>query len=397
MAGFFQEFAKDLTKGFFNNDYLRDYTHASKTFVTNAYGYAPKYKFLYHVYFDTNFTQMGSPPGLDPKAHNFGLVVKSAQLPKYTFDTAVLNQYNRKRIVQTKIKYDPIQITFHDDNSNMITNLWNNYYTYYYKDGLQTDIVGPNAGSQGEGGVNFPDINTRTQYNNSIAGYDDWGYIGESKNVSSGIKAPFFRAINIYGFNQHNFTLYRLINPMISSFSHDTYDYKETGGVMEHQMTIEYETVQYYTGAIDGKTPSAIVTGFGDTSNYDTKLSPISQPGGNSSILGQGGLVDGVGGFVDALSSGNILGAVKIAGNLQNTFKNPAGVLNAARTEALGAATSWLVNTPNRNNLFNFPTQSTLNNATTVVNQNLVNTSQIVAQTVANSLKTKFSEYSFTK
>jgi len=390
MAGFFQEFAKDLTTGFFTNDYLRDYTHASKTFTTNAYANAPKYKFLYHVYFDLNYLDIPSLP--DANLNNYGLVVKSAQLPKYTFDTATMNQYNRKRIVQTKIKYDPIQITFHDDNNNIMTNLWSLYYTYYYKDGLQSDSNGPYAGNNtigadsGNTNGTVSDINTRTQYAPSIAGYDDWGYIGESSSLS-GVKAPFFRAINIYGFNQHNFTLYRLINPMITSFSHDTYDYKETGGVMEHQMTLDYETVQYYKGAIDGKTPSAIVKQFGDAGNYDNTISPIAIPGSNSTILGQGGLVDGVGGFVDALSSGNILGAVKIAGNLQNTFKNPAGVLNAAKAEALGAATSWLVNTPNRNNQFNFPTASSvLNNATNAAGLTQNQTVAAVGTKIQNSI-----------
>ena len=141
MAGFFQNVLQDAVrtvktegtnavKAFFGNDYLRDYTHASKTFRSNSYAYSPKFKHLFHVYFDINkaFTDIDKNWSEDA---NFGLTVKTVQLPKYGFDLTTLNQYNRKRIIQTKIKYDPIQITFHDDNNNLVRKLWHAYYTYY--------------------------------------------------------------------------------------------------------------------------------------------------------------------------------------------------------------------------------------------------------------------------
>jgi len=381
MAGFFQEFASSVSAGFFGNDYLRDYQHASKTFVTNAYGYAPKYKFLFHVYFDLNESLIGSLSDM-PTDRNYGLAVKTVQLPKYTFDLHTMNQYNRKRVVQTKIKYDPVNIVFHDDNSSLITKLWHNYYTYYYKDGEQPDPMATinksnTALKSLSNNYNTQDINQRNIYEPDISGNDDWGYVGEPALTSAGyqtsklggvVKTPFFRSINIYGFNQHNFILYRLINPVIESFSHDTYDYSQGNGVMEHQMSLQYETVKYYAGAIDGKKPSEIITGFGDSSHYDTTTSPIATPGSNSTILGQGGLLDAAGGFQDALSSGNYLGALKIAGTTLNTFKNPASIVNAAKGDALGVATNWLQGTPNRNTQFNFPTaQQVVSNTNTAI------------------------------
>ena len=138
MAFNLQSFLKDVAGGFFGNDYLRDYTHASKTFRTNLYQNSPKLKFLCHVYFDINPEVY--PVGLNTGV-NFGLYVKDVKLPSYGFNTLQLNQYNRKRIVQTKIKYDPVSITFHDDNANNITRMWNAYYTYYYKDGTKPTVV----------------------------------------------------------------------------------------------------------------------------------------------------------------------------------------------------------------------------------------------------------------
>lgn len=378
MSGFFQNLLKDTASGFFGNEYLRDFTHASKTFRTNAYGYSPKFKFLFHVFFDINESMIAATKSW-PQDHNFGLAVKQVQLPKYSFDLHTLNQYNRKRIIQTKIKYDPINIVFHDDNSNLINRLWYTYYTYYYKDAIQNDVnVNKTSGS----GSSTDNLNKRNIYDPSQQiSSNDWGYIGEGSNAPipdsaaalGSSKPPFFKAINIYGFNQHNFSLYRLVNPMIESFSHDTYDYSQSNGTMEHQMSIQYETVKYYEGAVDGRTPSQVVYGFGDESHYDKSQSPISVPGSNASILGQGGLVSAAGGILDDLENGNYLGAIRTAGIAAKTFKNPSEVLKIAKGEVLGMVTDSLKGTPNRNNLFNFPLPSAsgIASARTAVNSSI--------------------------
>jgi hypothetical protein len=332
MTGFFQDLLKGTAEGFFGNDYLRDYTHAAKTFRTNSYQNAPKLKFLFHVYFEINPAAYSK--GI-ATGSNFGLEVKSVSLPKYSFDTHVLNQYNRKRIVQTKLKYNPINISFHDDNGNMINDMWYNYYTYYYKDANKPVIQssGTNVVSKVINAVKntgSTDYNSRNLYAPDITGNEDWGYIGESSNqsgtvsqASQGIsKIPFFKSIQIYGFNQHKFIQYTLINPIITSFEHDTYNYTEGSGVMENKMTIDYETVKYAEGALNGTSPSNTVPGFGIETNYDTTVSPIARPGSNATILGQGGLVDAGAGIINDLSNGNILNAVRTAGTAYNTFKN---------------------------------------------------------------------------
>jgi len=347
MAGFFQNLLKDTAAGFFGNEYLRDYTHAAKTFRPNAYQYAPKLKFLFHVYFEINpaVYAVGLSTGT-----NFGLTVKTVKLPSYSFDTHTMNQYNRKRIVQTKIKYDPIDITFHDDNGNSIRNMWYNYYTYYYKDANKpvlttTGPVGPQLPNSQP--LNLAaDYNSRNLYKDSITGDEDWGYIGDTSTPSQttlnssigNSKIPFFKNIQVYGFNQHNFVLYTLINPILTRFSHDTYDYSAGNGTMTNTMTIDYETVKYAEGKLDGKAPSNTVPGFGTDSNYDRTLSPIARLGSNQTILGQGGLVDSAGGILSDLSSGNILGAARTAGTAYNTFKN-ANLKQVAKSDITGILT----------------------------------------------------------
>ena len=47
-------FGQDFLKGFIGDNGLRDYTHASKTFRTNGYELAPRFKFNFHTYFNLN-------------------------------------------------------------------------------------------------------------------------------------------------------------------------------------------------------------------------------------------------------------------------------------------------------------------------------------------------------
>jgi len=352
--GFFQDQLKGAAESFFSSDYLRDYQHASKTFTTNGYAYAPKFKFLFHVYFDINKAHLGAF-GNFPTDSNFGLAVKSIQLPKFSFDTHVLNQYNRKRIVQSKIKYDPISITFHDDNANLIRKLWYAYYTYYYRDASHPDPNTPITGPAAPPSGNSPALLDRNIYNPNMSGSDDWGYVGETsgtQSITGDIKAPFFNAINIYGFNQHNFALYRLMNPIIDTFGHDTYSYSENS-IMENQMTLQFETVKYFEGALSGKNPGQIVKEFGDNTHYDTVLSPIARPGSQASIMGPGGLVSAGEGILDDLANGNWAGAAQKAGTAYKTFKGK-DLAAMGKQEAMNAARNYSTNAANRNN-YQFP------------------------------------------
>ena len=319
---------------------LKDYTHASKTFETNGYQLTPKFKFLFHVFFNINTAQI---PQLQAAygsgaISTIGLMVKSIDLPKFKIDTTTMNQYNRKRVVQSKIRYEPSRIVFHDDQSDLIRNMWYNYYTYYYKDpSQQYQGVSATPGTIGQlqtlsNGFNY---NSSDIYNQTRLSAD-WGYVGESytdgtaTGNNGGGKPNFFRDITIYGLNQKKYAAWTLINPMITQWNSDTFDYSEGAGTLQNDVTIEYETVKYYSGAIGGAKPSNVVAGFADPAHYDTIPSGITRPGGTQSVFGQGGLLDAVGGTVNdlqALASGqgglqNVIGAVQTAGTAYNTFKN---------------------------------------------------------------------------
>jgi hypothetical protein len=319
-------FGQDFLKGFLGGDGLKDYAHASKTFLTNGYELAPRTKFLFHVYFTINT----SVPALRAVFGNtdvatIGLMVKTVQLPNYTIQVDTFNQYNRKRLVQSKIDYNPVTIEFHDDGGDLIRNMWYNYFAYYYKDPSQKyDNVSNQNGSAGAligtpAGFSY---NSRDTYDNSRT-VNDWGYIGEAYNdgvqfppngLSNVGKPPFFRDIRIYGLNQHKVAQYVLVNPMITEWQHDTYDYSQGNGTMTHRMTLKYETVKYYSGAVGGVRPDTNVVGFADPAVYDTVRSSLSRVGSTASVLGQGGLLDTGIGIVEDLQSGGVAGLIGAVG-----------------------------------------------------------------------------------
>ena len=326
-------FGQDFLKGFYGNNSLRDYTHASKTFTTNAYELKPRFKFLFHVSFTLNVQEIPALRGAmgNDDITSLSYIVKTVDLPKYTIDNETLSQYNRKRVIQKKINYDPCTIVFHDDGGDVSRNMWYNYMAYYYKDPSQQYLapnntngsIGPSANRQAGFGYNARDIY------NDVRQVNDWGYIGEAFNdgtsAASG-KPPFFRDIRIYGMDQHKFAEYVLINPLITNWSHDQYSYAEGGGIMQNSMTVAYETVKYYTGAVGKRQQGGDtnVQGFADTAHYDTTPSPLARPGGTATVFGQGGLLDSGIGILEDLQSGSVLGligAAQKAGRTYNTFK----------------------------------------------------------------------------
>lgn len=338
---------QDFLRGFTEVNSLRDYTHASKTFRTNYYELKPRFKFLFTVKFNINQNIVQALKNNKifnaENINNLSLAVKTVELPKYEIKHETLNQYNRKRVVQSKIDYSPVSLTFHDDGGDNIRSLWYQYFSYYYKDPTQQYVpnVPTTNGSIGQIQTrqNAMDYNARDIYSQSRAGnVNDWGYIGESYldggSAGGSGKPPFFTDIEIIGFDQHNYARYILINPLITSWNHDQYDYSQSNGIMQNSMTIAYETVKYYAGALGKPDPNIA---WPDPSHYDTTPSALSRPGGTATITGQGGLLDAAGGILSDLQSGSVaglIGAVQKAGTTYNTFKGK-NLKSIAQAEAV--------------------------------------------------------------
>lgn len=291
---------------FFASPNLRDYQHASKLFLSNTQELAPKHKHLFHVSFAfaDDFSRWLFPNISKEDMPNPGMLVKSVDLPKYQIQLTELNQYNKKKFVQTKINYDSVKITLHDDSADMISKLWYAYYSYYFGDTTATVV-------------------RNSPYEE--VDLSQWGYTGvaEENQMDQAFKHQkhqFFKHISIYSLHQGQYSEYRLINPMIESFGHDSHDYSAGNSVLEHSMSIKFETVQYFTGSTD-KTGQNTVNGFGALANpgkYDATTSPIKDANG----------------LVDDLKSGDwskilTMKNAKQAAQTFAKFKNPSDAVNA--------------------------------------------------------------------
>jgi hypothetical protein len=330
--GNWDDFGDGFKEGFFGNDYFRDYKHGSKLFVADGHALAPTNKFLFHVYFTLNTAEIPSlnkAMGGAEGSSRIGMLVKTVKLPTFNFEVDEMNQYNRKRYIQKKINYRPVSMTFHDDGSDSVRSMWYNYYNYYYND--------PSYGYDGQGSNN-PSYNERDIYNNSRS-VNDWGFNGSGPTGYN--KPAFFKDIKIYGLNRGNFTSYTLINPIITDWDHDTFDYSAGSEVMQHTMTINYETVKYGRGKVGSE-----VKGFGDSAVYDTSPSPL-RAGSTATVFGRGGIVDSGRSIIDDLASGNILGAIRTGGSLRNTLKGTnisSLVASELVSTAISVGTNYITN-----------------------------------------------------
>lgn len=228
---------------------VRDYTHAAQIFRTNDFARAPKSKYLFYVSFiiNPNASANGITSPQPIGENELSYLVKTIDMPRFDIDVADLNQYNKKVIIQRSIKYNPISIKFHDDNTGSLRAFWANYYSYYYNDG--------------RAGV---DYSVDDKYN--VRRQSRWGY--DTDNT-----APYLSAIEIYSMYHSEAQLITLQNPVISQFTHDNHDYSEGTGSLEATMQIHYTGVTYEDG-IDAQNG---IQGFGQAApeTYDTEFSPL--------------------------------------------------------------------------------------------------------------------------
>lgn len=258
-------------QGVFGADgYMKDYAHASNLYrEDNLYDLAPKAGWLYYV-------RMGINPkiryGLNKTWQErfmpfVGILAKAVDTPSFRVSTETLNQYNRKVIVQTKLNYAPLTITFHDDMANATTDLWRNYYQYYFGDGRSTLNASLRQSRQAQG-----------FFDNK---YADGAYSYGLANLQD---EPFFNSIEIFQLNKKKFTSFTLVNPIIKDWGHSSLEQASGTKMAENRMTVEYETVIYSTG-------KSSQVGFDET-HYDKRPSPL-RVAGNGNLFGPGGVING--------------------------------------------------------------------------------------------------------
>ena len=279
---------------------MKDYQHASRLYIDNNFKLMPKQKFLFHVVFNTDETLFVDGFNANER-YQLNMLVKACDLPKYNMSMEEKTQYNKKMYTATRIAYEPVNITFHDDHADTVNAFWKKYYEYNIADsiGMNNDLTISNTKDDY---YDFGDARTTTKF-----GLD----------TPKQSKKPYLKGIEIFVLHKQRFTSMTLVNPVIGSFSHDSLDQADGQGIMNNTMQILYETVIYKAGIVNKNN----VPGFA-TVHYDNSPSPLSVlGGGTNSIFGPGGIVDGIGSVMRDVQSGNILGAILGASNTYNNAK----------------------------------------------------------------------------
>lgn len=319
MANYFTRFLKGAVEGLTNpKGQQSNYSHATRLFIDNNFRLSPKTKFLFYVRFDVNSYAIRSPSFTDKHRQEIGLLVKSTDLPKFNFDSVVKNQYNRKKIVYKNFNYEPISITFRDDSHGIINAMWALYYGYYIADRTQPNWA-------------FDANQYRTRDNVSH---------GFRFGLDNEITAPFFNKIEIFTMSRRRFVGYTLVNPKIKNWNHGNMDYSASE-FNESTMSVEYEAVRYSAGEVSYNSPA----GFASL-HYDQVPSPLSVAGGGvSTLLGPGGVLDGLESIFGNIAGGSAFNnpknflATAIAGI--NTYKNASNLTGAQlKAEAINVLTN---------------------------------------------------------
>jgi hypothetical protein len=256
---------------------------------------------MYYVRFEIDPTSHGATLFTNRQhASEVGYLIKTTDLPKFNIDSVVKNQYNRKKLIYKMINYDPINMTFHDDNAGVMNALWAIYYGTYFRDRH-----------------NPTQAYSDTKYRQAkIDALDNFRY-GMDNNKT----VDMFKSISIYTMSRRRYLGYTLINPRIKSWSHGNLD-NSANDTLENQMTIEYEAVQYSAGQVSFNNPKGFAT-----LHYDTVPSPLSvQGGGVANLFGDGGVLDGLesifGDVSDGTAFGSFGGFIGTAIKTVNTYKN---------------------------------------------------------------------------
>lgn len=157
--------------------------------------------------FEVKFTTTGGEYGLETTPT---FIAKTCELPRWTADTQVVNVYNHKTLVQTKLTYEPITMTLYD----------------------QTNDAGDKM---------------------------IWEWVQEQFDSTDGSKAAKFKPLEIE-IKMKNLSapgapdkIYRLKNAYIVDAQHDTLDYSTSDPVL-WSLTIRYEDLE--APGYQGPTPT---------------------------------------------------------------------------------------------------------------------------------------------
>lgn len=253
--------------------YLKTSGHAVYNFnqaSESLYRNQPRFPFEYYI--NINLDKVDSAKNYvetffnTPEWMQIMPLVKTVDMPSMKIETNTLNQYNRMRISQTKMQFDPIKMVFHDVVDGKTLKFWEMYYRYYFSDGNEygknvypytqnnTSFNTENAENNTVRNIQGESSNAVNSPNNTIGDKSSLQNIVANtlNNHNFGFNLPqvqnvrnLIHTIEIFQVHAGRFNRVTLVNPRISAFTHSTLDYASSDRTVELTFLFEYEYAYY--------------------------------------------------------------------------------------------------------------------------------------------------------
>lgn len=313
MPSFSSLFTSLTGAGFY---YEKNSRHASYNFNLDGqslYRNVPRVPFEYYINLRLNNVgtakQFISQFFNTPDLAQIPPLVKNVDMPSMKIETTALNQYNRKRLSQTKIAFEPIKMVFHDVNDGKTLKFWDMYYRYYFADGNEPGMNQAKQSQQRNGTYSVESLlqNITPSFNANLIGLPASITSLFSSNSPTGVNSPtntngqksalqnivtgsidnqnfgfnlptvqnirnLIQEIDIYQVHGGRFNQVTLVNPRISAFTHDVLSYSETGKTLELTFTFEYEYAYYTIQNLQLTNPA---TSSGGETNNNSSIVPF--------------------------------------------------------------------------------------------------------------------------
>lgn len=195
--------------------------------------------------------------------------VKVVDRPSHVMELTELNEYNRKRVINGKIKYEPVQIIFYDTINSGLMKVLHMYKRFHWADFSRFHK------SQWENISMDTPLNDETENDRNPSGWGYHNYLDRQFDRNN----YFFKQIDIFEFFDDKFTVYNLINPRISQILYDPRDVEQIAP-SEIIVRFDYEGLTHrwptHKGDIIGQKITRDIANFVGMPWEDSILDPIT-------------------------------------------------------------------------------------------------------------------------
>ena len=224
----------------------------------------PKFKFLFvaEIIFNTDFQG-----DLSENGNNMAFVVRTASRPNVNIEYEDVNMYNFKTKLAKSTEYQPITMSFYDDQSNQTTS----FYKKYLELMIPNMQVSETESVLSEvSGMNFSNAKDNSNYSSASLG----ALSGKSghKNIIKSI-----RLFHIWGWGKY-VNVYKFINPKISQVNISDLDMDSTE-LSDIEIEFSYDGLNIETNTADNKNIS-VDPNSADNGGYH--IPNYSSPGGRA-------------------------------------------------------------------------------------------------------------------